>query len=312
MTDMKRVLITSRSFGQVSKKPLEILVDSGFKVEFYNSEFDELEFRKRLSCCDALIIGAHELTEEALKGAADLKIVSKHGAGLDNIDLKITEKYGVAVTNVPAVNSNAVADLAFSLILDVARRTSYAADRVKDGFWGKVVGVDVYGKSISIIGFGEIGKNVARRAKGFSMNVYAYDPFLSELEEEFKEYVKLTTLEEALKEADFLSIHVPLNEHTKNLIDDFKIKQMKKGSFIINTSRGGIVDEKALYKNITEGHLAGAGLDVLEHEPMKEDNPLRRLPQVTITPHMGMYSHEAIDSVSLVAAQNVVDFFRNN
>lgn len=306
---MKKILITSRSFGQVSEEPVKILKDAGFEVEIYNNEYDETEFRRRLSSCDALIIGAHKLTEEAVKGAPDLKIVSKHGAGLDNIDLAVTEKYGIKVTNVPAVNSNAVADLAFSLILDVARKTSYAANSVKNGRWSRIIGVDVYGKNISIIGFGEIGKNMARRAAGFSMKVFIYDPFVTELPDEFKGYAKLVSFEEVLISADFLSIHVPLNNNTINLIAGREIKFMKKGSFIINTSRGGIVNEEALVQSIMNGHIAGAGLDVLEQEPIKDNNPLTALSQVTITPHMGMYSFEAVNNVSLIAAENVVEYF---
>ncbi len=306
---MKKILITSRSFGQVSDEPLKVLTDAGFEVEFYNGEFDELEFQQRLSTCNALIIGAHKLTEEAIKKAPNLKIVSKHGAGLDNIDCNITNKYGIKVTNVPAVNSNAVADLTFSLILDVARKTSYASNNVKNGNWSKIIGVDVYGKNISIIGFGEIGKNVARRANGFSMNVFVYDPFVKELPDEFKSNVKLVSFLDALKMADFLTVHTPLNNDTRNLIGDDELKQMKRGSFIINTSRGGIINEEALIKSLQEGHIAGAGLDVLEQEPIQDDNRLAVLSQVTITPHMGMYSHEAINNVSIIAAKNVVDYF---
>lgn len=308
---MKNILITSRSFGQVSDEPLKILTDAGFNVQFYNKEFDEMEFREKLRNCDALIIGAHKLTEEAIKGAPKLKIVSKHGAGLDNIDLNITNKYAIKVTNVPAVNANAVADLAFSLMLDVARKTSYAANKVKAGKWERVIGVDVYGKNISIIGFGEIGKNVARRAKGFSMKVSVYDPFINELPNEFKNYSRLVSIDEALRTADFLTLHIPLNEKTKNTIDENELKQMKTGSILINTSRGGIVNEEALYKSLVEGHLAGAGLDVLEHEPINENNPLLTLSQVTITPHIGMYSYEAINAVSIIAAKNVINYFNN-
>lgn len=307
---MKKILITSRSFGQVSEEPLKLLTDEGFEVDFYNEEFEETEFRRRLSLCDALIIGAHPLTPEAINGAPNLKIVSKHGAGLDNIDLEVTEKHGIHIKNVPAVNSNAVADLTFSLLIDIARKTSYAANNVKGGIWSKVIGVDVYKKNLSLIGFGEIGKCMARRAKGFSMNVLAFDPNINELPDEFSEYVKLSDFEEAIKNADFLSIHVPLNNKTKGMIGDRQLRQMKKGSFIINTSRGGIVSEEALFQSIKSGHIAGAGLDVLEIEPIQTNNPLAELDQVIITPHMGMYSHEAINNVSLIAAKNVVDFFR--
>jgi len=287
------------------------LKDAGFDAEFYNTDFHESVFREKLSECDALIIGAHQLTEEAVRNAPRLKIVCKHGAGLDNIDLDMTNRYHIKVVNVPDVNSNAVADLAFSLILDVARKTSYASKKAKEGIWEKAIGVDVHHKNLSLLGFGQIGKNVARRAKGFSMKVFVYDPYINVLPEEFTEYVTLVSLEEALQNADFLSIHVPLNENTKNLIDSNRLNMMKKGSYIINTSRGGIINEGDLIKALETKHIAGAGLDVMAQEPAGADNPLLHMENVTITPHIGMYSYEAINAVSVIAAQNIVDYFSN-
>lgn len=308
---MKKVLITSRSFGQLSDQPKKILEESGFTLKFYNDKYEEDEFCRQLADCDALIIGAHPLTEKALRCAPDLKIVVKHGAGLDNIDLDLCAKYKVHVDNVPAVNSNAVADLTFSLILDAARKTSLAAAQVKACQWKRVTGVDVYQKTLGLVGFGAIAKNVARRAKGFSMEVLACDPFLKEIPEEFQGYVKLISLEEMLPCCDFLSIHVPLSENTRNLISAKELAAMKKGSFVINTSRGGIVNEKDLYQAIVQGHIGGAGLDVIEEEPITQANPLNQLDQVTITPHMGMYSFEAVNAVSTIAAQKTADFFKS-
>ena len=308
---MRKVLITSRSFGQLSDQPKKILEDAGFLLTFYNEKYEEEEFCRRLADCDALIIGAHPLTEKALQSAPKLKIVVKHGAGLDNIDLDLCARYQVHVDNVPAVNSNAVADLAFSLILDVARKTSLAASQVKAGQWKRVTGVDVYRKTLGLVGFGAIARNVARRAAGFSMKILAYDPFLQELPEEFQNSVTLTSLEKVLSTCDFLSIHVPLNPTTRNLIGGKELASMKDGSFVINTSRGGIVNEEALYQAIVQGHIAGAGLDVIESEPIAASNPLNRLEQVTITPHMGMYSFEAVNAVSAIAAQKTVDFFQS-
>lgn len=307
---MRKVLITSRSFGQRSPEPAEILEAAGFTLEYYNETFQEEVFQERLADCEALIIGAHPLSEAAVQAAPKLKIVSKHGAGLDNIDLEMTGRYGIQVTRVPGVNAGAVADLTFSLMLDVARKVSAAAAQVRQGNWNRVTGVDVHGKSLSLIGFGEIGKNVARRARGFSMNVVAYDPFLKELPAEYREWMSLVTFEEALATADFLSIHVPLTAKTRGLIGAEELKLMKGGSFIINTSRGGIVEEEALYRSLAAGHTAGAGLDVLEQEPPKPGHPLLSLGNVTITPHMGMYSFEAINAVSLIAARHVVDYFK--
>jgi D-3-phosphoglycerate dehydrogenase len=300
----KKVLITSRSFGQVSDEPLNILKENGIEVDFQNESYDEEKFINIIGEYDALIIGAHKFSEKAMQKAKKLKIVCKHGAGLDNIDLELAKKYNLRVTNVPATNSNAVADLAFGLMLDVARKISFGANGVKNGVWGKIIGTDVCYKTLGLIGFGAIARNVAKRAAGFGMKVLAYDPFVSTLPEEFS-HVKLVSFEEVIKQADFLSIHVPLNEKTRNLINREQMTMMKKGSFIINTSRGGIVNEADLYECLKIGHLAGAGLDVTEQEPPK-GSPLLTLDNVTIVPHIGMYSKEAINAVSLVCAKNVV------
>jgi D-3-phosphoglycerate dehydrogenase len=308
----RKVLVTSRSFGEVSDEPIECLKKEGFEVEFYNTEFDELVFQEKLRECEALIIGSHVLSEEAIKNSNNLKIVCKHGAGLDNIDINITKKYGINVENVPAVNSNAVADLTFGLILDAGRKISYTARQVKNGIWSKIIGRDIYGKTLSLIGFGEIGKKVAIRARGFSMNVVVYDPYVNKLEEEYLKFVRLVSFEEALKLGDYISIHVPLNKDTKNLISSSEMELMKKGSFLINTSRGGIINENDLKEFILKDHIAGAALDVLDREPIDKENELNFLDSVTITSHVGMYSWEAINEVSLVAAEKIVNFFKNN
>jgi len=305
----KKVLITSRSFGQVSEEPLNILKENGIEVDFQNDEYNEEKFQSIIGNYDALIIGAHEFSSKAMEKAKKLKIICKHGAGLDNINLEAARKYNIRVTNVPATNSNAVADLAFGLMLDVARKISFAASRVKDGLWERVIGTDVCYKTLGVIGFGAIGKNVAKRAGGFGMKVLAYDPYVTDLPDGFP-HVSLVTFEDIIKHSDFISVHVPLNDATRNLIGREQMEMMKKGSFIINTSRGGIVNEEALYEYLKNGHLAGAGLDVTEKEP-PTDSPLLTLDNVTVVPHIGMYSKEAINAVSVICARNVVKMFNN-
>lgn len=304
---MPKILITSRSFGRVSLEPIDLLKQNNIDFSIMQGDYEEEKFIGLLQDCDALIIGAHQLSAKAVENAEKLKLVCKHGAGLDNIDLELAKKHNIKVTNVPAMNSNAVADLTMGLMLDVSRQISFAKASVKDGKWEKVIGEDVYSKTLGLVGFGAIAKNVARRAKGFNMKVYAYDPFVKELDAEFS-YVTLTSLDEVIRRADFLSLHVPLTKDTYDLIDENKIELMKKGSYIINTSRGGIVNEQALYKFLANGHIKGAGLDVTEKEP-PFGSPLLTLDNVTILPHMGMYSVEAIGSVSLVCAQNIVRYF---
>lgn len=296
-----KVLITSRSFGEISREPYEILEKAGIRAVKLEGSYDREKFAKELSDSDALIIGAHKLEEEAVRNAPKLKIVCKHGAGLDNIDLDMAKRYGITVTNVPGTNSNAVADLAFGLMLSVARGITGAACAVKNGNWGKYIGTDVCGKRLGLVGFGAIARNVARRARGFRMEVWAYDPYVTELPEEFAD-VKLKSFEELLPACDFLSFHVPLTDATRGLLSAEGFAKMKPGSIVINTSRGGVVDEEALLAALQSGRIAGAGLDVLSVE--SADTPLAALDNVVITPHIGMYSKEAISAVSLICAEN--------
>jgi D-3-phosphoglycerate dehydrogenase len=241
-----------------------------------------------------------------MRKCTKLKIIAKHGAGLDNICLPEAKELGISVTNVPAMNANAVADLAFGHILNISRGISIAEARVKKGEWKTYTGRDVYNKNLGLVGFGAIAQNVARRAKGFSMKIFVYDPFLKEIPNEFKGYVNIVKFDKLISISDFISLHLPLTDETKDMFNKETLLSMKKEAFLINTARGGIINEKDLYECMKNGHLAGVALDVTEKEPINMDNPLLMLENVVVTPHMGMYSIEAINAVSIVCAKNVV------
>lgn len=300
----KKVLVTSRSFGKISDEPLNILKEAGYEVTLKGKDFDQKEFETIIPEYDALIIGAHEFPEEVMERCSKLKIICKHGAGLDNIHLDKAKELGIAVCNVPGTNSNAVADLTFGLMLAVARNIVSTNRWVHQGMWKTAIGVDVCGKTLGLMGFGAIAKNVARRAAGFGMKVLAYDPYVKELPEEFKSYVTLCTEDEVITQCDFLSLHLPLTDETRGMIAAPQLSSMRKGAYVINAARGGIVKEKDLYDALVSGHIAGAAMDVSEVEPMAADNPLLTLDNVVVTPHIGMYSKEAIGAVSLICAQN--------
>ena len=206
----KKVLITSRSFGKISNEPLDILTGAGFEVTMKGKDFDQAEFEAMIPDYDALIIGAHEFPEAVMERCPKLKIICKHGAGLDNIHLEKAKELGIAVCNVPGTNSNAVADLTFGLMLAVARNIVSTNRWVHEGRWQTAIGVDVCGKTLGLMGFGAIAKNVARRASGFGMKVLAYDPYVKELPEEFQSYVTLCGENEVISGCDFLSLHLPL------------------------------------------------------------------------------------------------------
>jgi D-3-phosphoglycerate dehydrogenase len=303
---MSKVLVTSRSFGQVSQEPVRYLEEHGFQVSYYNHEYEEEVFIEHLTGCEGLIVGAHPVTERVFLKTPGLRCVVKHGAGLDNIDLEAAKRNNVLIDNVPSTNSDAVADLTMGLIIDVARKISGSDRKVREGLWEKAIGVDAYAKTLSLIGFGTIGRKVAKRARGFSMRILAYDPYLKEIPDEFRDFVALSDFRETIAEADFLSLHLPLTSETRDLMDNKEMALMKQGSFLINTSRGGIVNEKALVQALDQGKLRGAALDVLEEEPLPISHPLRGRENVTITSHIGMYSEEAINAVSMQAAQKLV------
>lgn len=301
-----KVLITSRSFGKIGDTAEKILLDAGIEIVNKSVGFDQAEFERIIPEFDALIIGAHEFEEKDMARCPNLKIICKHGVGLNNIHLKKARELGIAVTNAPGTNSNAVADLTFGLMLSVARKISHSSALVKEGVWKSHIGEDVCGKTVGLLGFGAIARKVANRARGFDMQVLAYDPYVKELPEEYRGFVKLCGLEEVISGCDFLSVHLPLTEETKYMISARELAMMKKGSYLINTARGGIVNENDLYEALKSGHLNGAAMDVVENEPMTAQHPLLSLANVVVTPHIGMYSKEAISAVSEICAKNVV------
>lgn len=300
-----KVLITSRSFGKIGNKAQQILENAGIEIVNKSVGFDQAEFERIIPEFDALIIGAHEFEERDMERCPKLKIICKHGVGLNNIRLEKAKELGIAVCNAPGTNSNAVADLTLGLMLSVARKISHSAALVREGVWKSHIGEDVYGKTVGLLGFGAIARKVANRVKGFDMQVLAYDPYVKELPEEYCGFVKLCSLEEVISSCDFLSVHLPLTEETKYMIGAKEMAMMKPGSYIINTARGGIVNENDLYQALVSGHLNGAAMDVVESEPMTADHPLLTLDNVVVSPHIGMYSKEAISAVSEICAQNV-------
>ena len=300
-----KVLVTSRSFGQVGTEALSVLEGAGIQMTRLVDDYTDEKFAETIPEYDALIIGAHKFPAEVMERCGRLQIIAKHGAGLDNIDLEAAKRLGITVTNVPATNANAVADLAVAHMLNLCRGVSAASWGVKNGVWKVYIGRDMYAKTLGLVGFGNIAKNVARRARGFSMKVLAYDPYITEVPEEFQDYVTIASLDEVCAKSDFVSVHVPLTEETRNMFDRKRLDMMKTGAFLINTSRGGIVEEQALFEVCKEGKLGGAALDVVETEPLPADSPLLALSNVVITPHIGMYSYEAVNAVSVTCAENV-------
>ena len=267
---------------------------------------------------DALVtLLTDKIDKEVLDVAKNLKIIAQYAVGYDNIDIEECTRRGIYVTNTPEVLTETTADFTWALILAVARRVVEADKFVRSGKWEKsrtgwhpkmLLGTDIHGKTLGIIGLGRIGTAVARRAKGFNMKIIYYSRSRKEnIEKELGlKYVDLNTL---LREADFVSIHVPLTEETYHMIGERELKLMKNTAFLINTSRGKVIDEKALYKALKEKWIAGAALDVFEEEPTPANNPLLELENIVVAPHIASATHETRSRMSEMVAQNLIAYF---
>jgi len=302
-----KVISISPTFGYYAFEPAEYLRDHGCELDLLPqgrkiSEEELIEYAKRY---DAMIVGTEKITESVIQSSKNLKVIAKHGAGVDNIDVKASCAKGITVISAPGANSDAVADLTIGLFLSLARSIPFADRSVKEGGWPRIVGFQFNGKVLGIIGLGQIGKRVAKRASGFDMKVLASDIFK---DEDFAQKCGITylPLEELLAESDFLSIHVPLTPTTRRLIKEKELRLMKKDSFLVNISRGDIVDEEALYQALKEGKIKGAALDVFSNEPPKE-SPLLKLSNVITTPHMGGYTFEALKETGMICVRGIVD-----
>jgi len=302
-----KILITPRSFASFSDKPLKMLTERGYKIKRNNTgrPYKKEEMLKLIRDVDGIIIGIDELSAEIIEKANALKVISKYGIGLDNIDINMATNKKIIVTNTPTANVDAVADLTFGLILSLARRIPEADKKTKSGKWEKIIGNSVWEKTLGIIGLGKIGKQVVKRAQGFEINILAFD-IIKDKKFAQKYGIKYVNLEKLLQKSDYITIHISLNDATRNMISYEELEKIKESAFLINTSRGGIVDEEALYDALKNNKLRGAALDVYNNEPLRE-SPLKELDNVIMTPHIGAYTEEAIENMSIQAAQNLID-----
>jgi len=227
-----------------------------------------------------------------------------HGVGVDHIDLKAAARLGIIVANCPGTNNQAVADLTIGLMLALARQIPAVDRKLRQHIWGRHSGSELWQKTLGLVGLGRVGCDVARRALGFEMKILAYDPYVSAAQARASQ-VTLAPLDEVIAAADFLSLHASLTDETRGLIGAAQLRQMKPTAYLINTARGGLVDEAALYQALTEGVIAGAALDAFAEEP-PWNSLLLTLDNVVVTPHIGAHTREAIERVGLLAVQNVV------
>ena len=310
---MHSVLVTARIFGQISDQAFDVFRKNGLKVvpnPYRGKKLSEIELIELIGGVDALVSGLDQVTAKVIGASDQLKVISMFGTGVDHIDVKAATEKGIVVTNTPAVNSDAVADMTFALMLAISRKIPFAFDQIKEQKWPLIIGVEVCNKTLGLIGLGQIGKRVALRAAGFNMKILANkrfrdEPFINEKK------IKLVPLNQLLRESDFVSIHVPLTPETRDLIGPDQFEIMQPTACLINTARGGIVDESALYDALKSGKIAGAAFDVLKEEPLKERR-LLELENFILTPHISAFTREAIEKTEKLSAQNVVDVLKGH
>ena len=290
---------------------LEIFRRAGFEPEV-RTGLKEEELCQTLRGADALVIrSATKVTRKVIESASDLRVIGRAGIGVDNVDLEAATERGIVVMNTPRGNATTTAELAIALLLALARHIPRADRLVRGGKWKAkgLVGTEVHGKTLGVIGLGRIGRLVAERARGLGMQAVAHDPYLAgEGLASPVPGVELLELPALLERADFVSVHVPLNDSTQNLISWEELARMKPGARLIQAARGGVVDEEAVLDALSSGKLAGAAFDVFAVEPPAKDNPLLAREDVIVTPHLGASSEEAQLRVALDIAEQISNF----
>ena len=285
---------------------------TGLTVD-YRPGLSESELADVIGDYDGLVIrSGSKVTAKVLERADSLQVIGRAGIGVDNVDVQAASRKGVVVMNTPTGNMITTAEHAISLLLALARKIPQATASMKSGKWEKTKfeGTEIAGKTLGVVGMGNIGRIVADRAIGLKLNVIAYDPVLSP-EKASSLGIELVSIQELFSRADAITFHTPLTAETKNLVNADSIKTMKKGVLIVNAARGGIVDEAALAAAIQEGHVGGAALDVFVNEPLEADSPLTKVDKIILTPHLGASTGEAQERVALEIAEQVADYLIN-
>ena len=303
MTPAKVLIADSISQRGIDELSLDDQLDVQIKTGLTEQELVGV-----IPAFSALIVRSQtRVTADILNAAAKLRVVGRAGVGVDNVDVETATRRGVVVLNAPGGNTISTAEHAFSLLLSMARKIPHADANVRNKNWDKknFEGVELYNKTLGVIGMGRIGSELTRRAIAFGMRVVAYDPYLSVTRARSLQVELVDELDDLLASADFISLHTPLTAETRHILDAARLQKTKRGVRIINCARGGLIDERALAQALQDGHVAGAALDVFEIEPLPSDSPLRSAPNLVLTPHLGASTVEAQESVGIEIAQSI-------
>ncbi len=304
---------------EIDREAVNLLRSQGFQVDV--TEFSQQDLIKNIPVYDVLIVRSRSKVDKTvIEAGKNLKIIARAGVGLDNIDVEAAKQRNITVLNAPEAPSIAVCELVFALTLAVIRQICFASSKLKSGEWVKkqLSGFELYGKNLALIGYGNIGRHVALRAKAFGMNVNVYDIAEASLVKAKADGFNIhgpdkNQLIDMLKTADIITVHVPLLPTTKKLIGEREFEYMKTGVVIINTSRGGVIDEQALLNNLNNGKVAGAGLDVYEVEPPAAgvSKNLVEHPKTVCTPHIGALTVESQRKAGLIIAEKIISILKS-
>ena len=299
----------------ISPKGIEYFKQQpGLKLTVLEKRKPEAELLPLVADAHALVVRSEtKISRQVIEAAPQLKVVGRAGVGIDNIDVEAARQHRVVVMNTPGGNTISTAELTCSMLMALARNIAQAHASMKAGEWNRkaLQGVELYNKTLGILGIGRIGSEVARRATAFGMRVLAYDPYLALSRAKALQVELVEHLDEIYARADFITVHLPMSDETKGLISSTAFAKMKTGVRVINCARGGLINEADLYKAIQSGKVAGAALDVYETEPPPKDFPLRSLPQVIMTPHLGASTEEAQENVGIEVAEAITDYLLN-
>ena len=309
---MKKILVIQ----PIHEEGINLLKNnSNFEYEVVDNVDTEF-LKSKIKDCDGISIRTAKLSGDVIEAANNLKIISRHGVGYDNIDLEVSKKKDITLAITSTANAVAVAEHVMFMILNISKRGSMYDDTVKSGKFNQrnklPKTVELWNKNILIAGFGRIGQALIKRCLGFEMNVFVFDPFVSKEFIEKRGGTKVDNLSETSKDMDAMSLHIPLNDETKNIINYELLKSMKKNCIIINAARGGIVNEVDLDRALNENLIFGAGLDVFETEPPAANNPLLKNKKVFLSPHTAAFTEECMTRMGKETIQNIFDFFEGN
>ena len=302
-----KILLTTTSFQDTPGAHHQILEDAGFEIICERGPLSEKRMLELAGEVDAFLCGDDEITSKVIDHALpQLKVVSKYGIGLDKIDIEYLTAKGVPLTFCPGVNHTTVAEHTFALMLALFRKLIKEANHVANGEWVRITGNEIMGKTLSIIGLGRIGKEVAIRANAFGMKVIGFDLYWDDDFAQNHKVVRAQSIDEALNAGDIVSLHVNLSDETRALINKDRISKMKDGVVILNCARGEIIHTQDVINALHSGEIGGYGTDVLDIEPPPPDHPMLRAPNTVITPHIGSRTFESVERQATMAAKNLV------